>query len=457
MGEVNPGVFRHVYGAVQHILIKVGSEAKSDIVSQLCEDIEESELATARNDIFIIAKDSFMQRNSSDVEVEIDMKARKGKNALTAISNDIHDLYSYIVFPDSVFPKEVIRQSSRLLEFESNKENPNTVDASQSTKNDTEISNDIRVVTLSNEVCDLKAHVKELKSKLSLNEQAQKSLTETVNNLLSQLVVCGVIDVQNKVDRSDNVCNISNVAANVILQKSAMRSNNDQLGVNSTPVLGTDQLPIHTTVTPANAQSRDPPSANQTATVTLQRPRDPAVPGTQLTGAGNSNDSRQNIPDPANRSFSEAARSEGPWNYVHNRRDYKNTRQDSDKSGLRGVKSQKPIYVYLRNVYVENDDSEHDLKSKVREHALARNVRIMNIHIKYNRFTDDVVGCKLAVPAQCIETVLQDNFWPEEIDCKKWVDRSRVNNPRFNRRDNPRSSGENNHDHNRDGEYERFE
>ena len=265
MGEVNPGVFRHVYGAVQHILIKVGSEAKSDIVSQLCEDIEESELATARNDIFIIAKDSFMQRNSSDVEVEIDMKARKGKNALTAISNDIHDLYSYIVFPDSVFPKEVIRQSSRLLEFESNKENPNTVDASQSTKNDTEISNDIRVVTLSNEVCDLKAHVKELKSKLSLNEQAQKSLTETVNNLLSQLVVCGVIDVQNKVDRSDNVCNISNVAANVILQKSAMRSNNDQLGVNPTPVLGTDQLPIHTTVTPANAQSRDPPSANQTA------------------------------------------------------------------------------------------------------------------------------------------------------------------------------------------------
>ena len=83
-----PGVFKHVYGPVQHVIIKVGSQSRSEIVSELSTDIAEDELVIAREALFKVAKEIFQQRTS--VSVDIDLKTRKGKNAAISIAGDIH-------------------------------------------------------------------------------------------------------------------------------------------------------------------------------------------------------------------------------------------------------------------------------------------------------------------------------------------------------------------------------
>ena len=61
----------------------------------------------------------------------------------------------------------------------------------------------------------------------------------------------------------------------------------------------------------------------------------------------------QNVAHSRNRQYSDIV-SEGPWIEVKTPRRY-----TTDEKTMRGVKKEQPVYVYLRNIYVEINETEH--------------------------------------------------------------------------------------------------
>lgn len=428
-----PGVFKHVYGPVQHVIIKVGSQSRSEIVSELSTDIAEDELVIAREELFKVAKEIFQQRTS--VSVDIDLKTRKGKNAAISIAGDIHDLYSFASIEDSIFPKDVIKQGSKLLDYESAKDHNTEIATSDQPKTSDDVTNPHDYVIMKNEIVDLRSQVTSLKADLN-QEKTQKDLlqiqwNEKFNILLSQLVVCGVFHEKN-IDDMFNVCPKHNINRNhqespvvsqhttgssVVTQHVSMQeiSRNapqeqaagatSQQTREACPPVGQGDRPTAPNL-PLNTGVREV-QARATPGKSTQPEGAPRRPVTAVENADTSHD----------RQYS-AVVSEGPWVDVTRRR------KSEEKPSLRGVRKEQPIYVYLRDVYVHANETENELKTKVREHASLKDVRIMNIHIKYNRYTDDTVGCKLAIPSNCLNKVLENDFWPEDISCRRWVDHS---------------------------------
>ena len=94
---------------------------------------------------------------------------------------------------------------------------------------------------------------------------------------------------------------------------------------------------------------------------------------------------------------------------------------------LRGVKHEQGDRLYLRNISITRDDEENDIISKIRIYAANRGIRIMSANVVCNRFVEDVVGCKITVPASQSEEVLITGFWPEDIECRHWKTRTSFN------------------------------
>ena len=196
--SIQPGIFKHVYGPVMHCLITTGSETKADIVSNLIQDIDEVELLSSRDDIFVIAKEMFCER--SNVQVDMSLKMRRGKTAINGIASDLHDMYSYVVNTDAVFPRDVLKQSSRLLEVTAGDKDSESEVINQVAKGIA----DIALVSLTQEIQDLRGEVDTLKSTitvLSLEKEADRFRWETrFGDIMSQLLIAGVLSEQQIAD-----------------------------------------------------------------------------------------------------------------------------------------------------------------------------------------------------------------------------------------------------------------
>ena len=149
-------------------------------------------------------------------------------------------------------------------------------------------------------------------------------------------------------------------------------------------------------------------------------------------------------------------RSEGPWIDARPKRKPSIRAQNNPSHALTGIKKEELSYVYLRNVYVEIGDTENELKKMIKDYAFTQNVRVMNVHIKYNNYVDDNVGCKISIPANNVEKVCSDGFWPDNISCRRWVNYGRRQQPRNDRYDRNTRDRQTNNDYQRDV-YERDE
>ena len=475
----HPGVFRHVYGAVMHIVIKTGSEARADIVSQLCTDIDESELISARDEIFKVACESFADRNMSGVELE--MKARKGKNATVSIAGDIHDLYSYVNFPDTVFPKETLKQSSRLLDVDNVDAQRLAQEHGGSGSNvnvsiEQSLPSDAYLVILKNEVSDLSKEVNNLKSELKIVKD-QYALDQTkwsskLDDLLSQLVARGILgdqhdkvlppptnltdnthrDIAQQNDQCDRVPKVQ--PSLTFPDRPAVTTEHSQRNggacSDARPATAGNSLRTQ----PGGASSDARPST--AAPSSTQGPSNVAHSTALVLGNGTLADRGLLNGDAPNLSYSETLRSEGPWIDARPKRKPSIRAQNNPSHALTGIKKEELSYVYLRNVYVEIGDTENELKKMIKDYAFTKNVRVMNVHIKYNNYVDDNVGCKISIPANNVEKVCSDGFWPDNISCRRWVNYGRRQQPRNDRNDRNTRDRQTNNDYQRDV-YERDE
>ena len=70
---------------------------------------------------------------------------------------------------------------------------------------------------------------------------------------------------------------------------------------------------------------------------------------------------------------------------------------------------------------VNADEEDTDVVKTVRSHAVRKGVRIIHAKVIRNRYCDDVVGCKLLVPKSQVSNLLEDDFWPDNIECRYWL------------------------------------
>ena len=129
--------------------------------------------------------------------------------------------------------------------------------------------------------------------------------------------------------------------------------------------------------------------------------------------------------------YSEMAASGGEWKVQvspKHRRDERrknNVKAVSSNHGntgttLRGTKPQKTVTLYVRNVTMKNNDTETDIMESVKGYGVANGLDILNVYLIYNRYSDNIVGCKINVPEDQVETALCESFWPTDISCRLW-------------------------------------
>ena len=87
---------------------------------------------------------------------------------------------------------------------------------------------------------------------------------------------------------------------------------------------------------------------------------------------------------------------------------------------LRGSRPQKITQLYLRNVTMDNGDTDTDILNSVKTYGVENNVDIQSAYVVHNTFSDKIVGCKINVPECQVDIAMSECFWTTDIDCRRW-------------------------------------
>lgn len=119
----------------------------------------------------------------------------------------------------------------------------------------------------------------------------------------------------------------------------------------------------------------------------------------------------------------------------HQERDTNRQRQPSyTKRTLKGCIPEKGVTLYVEHIQMCLDDTDDDIVKMVKVYGQTHSVRVMNGYVIHNRVCTDIVGCKITVPASHVEKVMLEDFWGQDITCRRWEDRR----PRRKTQTNPR-------------------
>jgi hypothetical protein len=306
-------------------------------------------------------------------------------------------------------------------------------------------------------------------------------LTAQLNNLHSQLVIAGVLPAQKSTEPQPNHnINSQHVTptpdphggdhnnrpaevktrtptptggdTNSVNPDPSQRDPAGSLNINKAAVDSSEQVKTTNGVS-LHDQSR--PTCSD-PNVNINTPVHYTTQQATLSAGENSHDMSRQTSDYRSRSFSEVASAHGPWATVDSRRNRnkKSTPQQSSNIGrepyLRGVKREASSFIYIQGIYVGVEDTESDVKAEVRKYATTKGLRVMAIHIITNKYCEDVVGCKLAIPESQVETALSSDFWPVDMNFRRWKHKS-SRNGHTNQREDFSEHSDQTSSHNRHG------
>ena len=86
---------------------------------------------------------------------------------------------------------------------------------------------------------------------------------------------------------------------------------------------------------------------------------------------------------------------------------------------ISGARWEKSATLYVRNIS-RADRSDEDVCKDVRSYGTLSGVRFMQVDVVKNRYCQDVVGCRIKVPASQADTVTSVEFWPDDVECREW-------------------------------------
>lgn len=150
------------------------------------------------------------------------------------------------------------------------------------------------------------------------------------------------------------------------------------------------------------------------------------------------------------RSYCDTASSPGPWNLVTKRiktrrqqneplegtpqtnpsqnsssqnnttRNTSSQNTSSQNTTLRGLQMEPSVDLYVQNIERREGEALKAIADKVRKHLRSKDIRIMSARTIINRYCEDIVGCKITIPARQVDDVLGNRIWPDNVICRRW-------------------------------------
>ena len=192
---------------------------------------------------------------------------------------------------------------------------------------------------------------------------------------------------------------------------------------------GALQMPSHTTQ-PTNIDNNV--SQNYGGYASAQRPATQGPAGqtsNRATATQAPSDPTQAPSADEQRSSTPREDVENQWqearNGRRNRRGNNTTRSNTvnnrvQNNSLRGIRPEQSVELYVQNIARGDDESDKSIADKVRKYCKDKGVRVMAARVISNRFCDDMVGCRITVPARQVDDALGSRMWPEDVVCRRW-------------------------------------
>ena len=421
---------------MSRILANIESNSIGELMELLVDEIDLPILEESRESMFKAAKHRYMDILDSDVEFSelkdmpnlVLKNRRKGELQIQKYAKDILDLLIFSSGLGDIFPKDTLScNTSKYIELSNSRSTPPSEQSapimdglnSDDKRTITSLVNIVRdqmiiIAGLRDDIDDLKSYVK-----LHLVKIESGICEQLYSNNNSNQNISGNNMTTNRL-RHNTAVACKPLSKDVVQTDRAEHSSHNL----SRMLRSAKQASVSTPVVPLND------SINRGDIELGVAP--PTISHNTSTDDSITEDSQGESPsgvDPnPTPSYSSAASTEGPWQIKPSQRQRREYRRRSKSSqdpqrhntALRGSKPQKTVNLYLQNVTMSDSDTETTITDSVKGYGTENGVNILSVYVIYNRYCDNIVGCKLSVPESQKDNIMADGFWPTDIICREW-------------------------------------
>ena len=438
LSDIEPGVAR--------ILSKVEHECKSDIIQELCNDVDDDLVCETRELIFKAATCRYielLENSGYDPTVGVPvliLKRRKGDQMRVINCKDVVDLLVFASGFSDIFPRDTLSSpGSKYVEI---KPKSNSVDTSaQVLKDNPSLNNDtFDISMLTNRIRDQEILIQGLKDDLNRTRTELVNKVDSVAQLLHVLlkyhgINTGMRMTRNHVAQGNSIADTINSIANAGHVESTIA-----LACSSDPPSHADVLPPHGLG--VNNNRKDVIADNEPQGVASVADSEQSltvdVPSGSTTRRQNDSGSSSDNQPQDRMQYSEAASIPGAWSLQQSRRNRRQKYRDErdhyeggntanpGKSGnkpdvsLKGASHERLCTLYVRNIEITDDDNDESIVNNVRRYCQSKGIKTVRANVIYNRYNDYVVGCKVSIAASQKQKLLAVGFWPHDITCREW-------------------------------------
>jgi hypothetical protein len=432
--------------AVARILLKVEYESKSEVIEELHNEVDEELILETRESMFKAATCRYIDllendgyQSGSGIPVLI-LKRRKGDQMRVKNCKDVVELLVFASGLGDIFPRDTLSSpGSKFVELRFKE--PNRIRDNQvvcDNPNDTTVAgNDkLLVSTLSNRIRDQENQIKGMKDELVRTRTDMNLKMDNITQLLHVLLR------NSGLSASGTTTQQPSTAQSLRVEKPTTETDNNSHTFTQPTVIeskGPIVVPLLGSLEDDNAGGaseeecetvENQPNSNQRGCAAA-----PLLSSSYAPASATETSSDDNTP--RKMQYSEAAAIPGHWKKQISRRqrrayrderDTKDTHKPStsvvkNKFGntrLKGANHETMSLVYVRNFEITDEDNDETIAESVKGYCRDKGVKVMRVHVVFNRYNDYIVGCKLSVANAQKHKLISDNFWPSHIQCREW-------------------------------------
>ncbi len=461
--------FSDLDDTVSHILYGVANEGKGKVAESLLVDIERDLMVQSRECLFKHAVERYKEElRSVNIQESPDLyaKRRTGEKATISLSNDIVDLYVYAGNLVDTFPKAILGNAGKYIEFKRPTAQKTTgeLDSVGIQRRLAEMASKLseqceQVKTMQKDIESIKEsyekRIKSLEVELGKAKKAVQDIAEmcrpadkkTSDNARTEQVKTRDTNVSVSADTNPHVqgqqlvVKLPELPVSKSCAELTMDIVNDQRKQQKQQSAAN---PVNTTNGNTCVQTSHKGAPNSSSDTPRQLPvsgqthtgAPPERPAAMVAHSANSLVEYPVLGSCASpdvlKSYTAAERDGQQWTkvtYAKSRRSPGKqetplrgaNRASPSSPRLRGVKHEKTVTIYAKNIAREDMENDDAVKAKVRKYVKKkRDVRIVSIQVVRNKFCDDTVGCKLCIPANAMDYLLAPGFWPDDVQCREW-------------------------------------
>ena len=445
---------------VVHMLMKVENSTTSDVVDELTLDSDIEELLEMRKNLFELVKEKMEYElrkcgvlgEEEDSGLSIANRTRRSQPI--SVAKEVVEEYKYVVGLVNHFPRTLLSKESKYMDIL-----PPEKELVEEDRQNNPITDKVRIAELS---VMIKDQQKVIDSILATNEDQKRlieNLDQKVNELQEQIKIKKIAspytkvnkEIQQGINKYDTFLdNYPPELLDSLLGSQRKKTNQD---TTTTPVKtspakvshvldsgGNNVTVLHKAKHLPRVAVEDIIQGKQPMIENYNTPSEwPALPRKQNINnigyypdkpsahnnrpSGDNNEERFRRTTPLVHPYREARKTKGA-ELTHGQRSGTGPQQELPQAvhRLRGRSEEQACTLYLKNICVEDKDSDADIMNMVKNHANEKNMRIMSMKVMRYKSVQDVVGCRIVVPEAMEYKLTSSYFWPEGVSCRRWED-----------------------------------